>query len=513
MKRRKTKLMKERKMNLMSRAAAALSVMLVMSMWPAASFAAGASDTPDPASLQVQNAAGEHGNTATVTLGKILTVARADDFPKVSDFVFSIEAIRAWDNANVNTAESGEVIPAAEMPMPAAVSTAHRAVTVNGTKATVQVGDFENATAANHSAGYGADTATRRTRTAPVDITFAKAGYYLYKVREVGSIPENTADNYAVSPVKTVPGVDYDDNEYFMVFYVCNRIDQDGNTTDGVYVHSITSFTNSSGSETYTPNLTDIQNVTDNAGRPAGENTGQVNKDGTVTHALGKVGVSDSKSPNRLEAYRMWNAYVSSDLVLKKNVTGNLGDRTKEFEFTVSLTGLEKSKAYTTSAAAEDTGDVSSVQIAEVTVGTKKSGQEFSSNSSGEATLLVKMKDDDVFVINGLPMTAQYVIREAASDHVAKYEITSSNPSQGSDKAVIAKAGATNGTASDKALATVTETADRYDKTVTVLFTNNRDLAAITGVPGMDYLTYAGAALLAALAAAAYLHRRNRYED
>ena len=475
--------------------AASLAMVLMLSMAAVSSFAAGANDRPDGSSYEVQTAAGPNGNTAVVTLGKILTCSQPDSFPAVSDFIYTVEAVEGWRNANISTALSGEPVAAADMPRPAAAP-GDRAITSSGVTSTVLIGDFQDASAQNHSTGDGPDTSLCRTRTTPVHITFSEAGYYVYKVKETGSVPAD------------VPGVDYDDNEYFMVFYVCNKVDQDGNTDEGVYVHSITSYANTSGSETYKPDLSDIQNVTDNRGAAAGANTGQVNPDGTVTHQTGKVGVSSPEHPNQLEAYRMWNAFVSHDLVIKKNVTGNLGDRTKLFEFTVTLTGLEKGRTYS-AGTAQDTGDTATVEIVSASVGTKVSGTSFKADDNGSATILLKMKDEDCFVISGLPMTAQYMVSEAASDHVARYEITSSAEAGGQTGPVIASAAGSNGKVSDRALATGTETVDRYDGTVTVQYTNNRDLATITGVPGLDFMAW-GAAAMILMAAVAGLARRRR---
>ena len=128
-----------------------------------------------------------------------------------------------------------------------------------------------------------------------------------------------------------------------------------------------------------------------------------------------------------------------------------------------------------------------------------------------EATILVKLKDDDVFVINGLPLSSQYQVNEAASDHVAKYEITSSSSGTGQRAPVIAVNSGTNGQISDRALSTGTETVDRYDETVTVRYINNRDLATITGVPGMDWIAWAAAAILLMISAAGLMRRRRIY--
>lgn len=485
-----------------------LAAVLMVSTCSAAVFAAGASDRPDASSYAVQTAAGEHGDTATVTLGKILTVSAPNRFPDVSDFIYSIEAVRAWDNANRDTAKSGESIAASAMPMPTERGTAHQTVAVSGSTATVHVGNFQNTSASNRAAGEGEDTALKRTRTTPVQIRFAKAGYYLYKVKELGSA-RGSGDDYA-QVVRNVPGVDYDDNEYFMVFYVCNKVDRDGNTVSGVYVRSITSYANTSGSESYAPDLSDIQNVTDNGGTAAGANTGQANGDGTFSHTLGKVGVSDESTPNQLEAYRMWNAYTDHDVVLKKNVTGNLGDRSKLFEYTITLSGLGRIGVYTTDTKAQETGDVSTVQIDSVSVGTKLSGTSFRADADGNAVLKVRLCDDDALVLNGLPMTSQYQISEAASDHVAKYEISTSGGTSGDRAAVIAKAKDTNGTEAETRIETAVETVDRYDGTVTVQFINNRDLATITGVPGTDPMVYAAAVLLCLMGAGMLVRSRGR---
>lgn len=474
-----------------------VSAMMALTICSAAVFAAGPSPTPDQTSQAVQAASSD---TATVTLGKTITATkqRENKFPRVHDFQYRITRVQAWDNANTDTTKNGKSIAKSEMPMPKTVSTSHHEVTVSGDTATVTLGDFMNGS-------EGTNTATQKARTTPVQIQFTKAGYYLYKMEEIESTDPALAS------------IDFDPNEYFMVFYVCNKVDANGNTIDGVYVHNITSWTNEEGSSQYQPNLTDIQNVTDNGGTASGTNGGSVtyNADGTVTiihDALGKVGVSPPATPNRLEAYRMWNGQSTRDIEIKKNVTGNLGDRTKQFEFTVTLAGLEPDQTYTTDTAAEYTGDSSSVAITSISSGTlSNENRSFTATASGTAVFLVKLTDDQVFVINDLPLTAQYTISEAASDHVASYAITSENENAAGTNASIANASAANNT-SDTLLATSTETIDRYDGTIVIKYTNNRDLATITGIAGLDYMVYIVALAMMALAAAAIIRRRRRYE-
>ena len=64
-----------------------------------------------------------------------------------------------------------------------------------------------------------------------------------------------------------------------------------------------------------------------------------------------------------------------------------------------------------------------------------------------------------------------------------------------------------------KALATAMETVDLSDGTVVVLWENNRELAALTGVAGLDYQVYAVSLALILLAAFAIIRRHRKYAD
>ena len=135
----------------------------------------------------------------------------------------------------------------------------------------------------------------------------------------------------------------------------------------------------------------------------------------------------------------------------------------------------------------------------------------------------IKLRDDEILVLNALPRSASYRITESASDHIAQYNIVSTNNDQ-TDKAVFTETGHTPGgsdadhlgvanTRSDQQLATKVEFVDRYDGTVTVIFQNNRDLATVTGVPGLDYMVYA--VTLAVLGVMVFITaaRRRSYEN
>lgn len=411
--------------------------------------------------------------TATITMSKILTASQAGKFPNITDFNYTLERIKGWKNANVSTAANGEALAKSAIPMPAASSTANHTVTVSGDTATVAIGNF-------NAAGAG-DTTTQKERETAVPITFTDAGYYVYKVKEVSSTPAN------------VPGLTYDDHEYFIVVYVCNNIDAQGNTVDGVYVHSITSYRNESGSDTYQPTLDEIAYTADHNG--AAQTNDRTNLD--------KVGLSSAEHPNQLDADNMWNDMVTSDLTISKNVKGSLGDVTKEFEFTVTLTGLQPSTNYTIAG-----NGLSGVQTP--TVGSFTSPT-LTTNNAGSATFVVKLKDGESITVQGLNATSHYTVSEAASDHVASLALTAEG-----QNAVIATGTSGNGIAANNAaqtaLATAQETIDAADGNQTVAYTNTRSITTITGVQSQMAALIVAAAI-AAIAAGLFVARRKSYEE
>ncbi len=446
----------ERKIRkVMSVAVAVLMAFMMEGAWLAWSTEPAAAATVD---LTRQTASSD---TATIRMGKTLKAVQNNKFPSVTDFSYTLERIKAWDNSNVAAASNGKVLDKADIPLPAVSSTASHTITVSGDTATVAIGNFMGSDSQ--------DTATIRNRFTDVPIKYTKAGYYEYKLKEVSSAPAS------------VPGITYDKHEYFIVVYVCNKMDSSGNTIDGVYVHSITAYRNNSGSETYKPNLTDIGKTTDNNDEASKQND---------ESNLGKVGLSTSASPNMLKADNMWNVYNTSDLLISNNVQGTLGDRNKKFEFLVTLSGLENSKAYKLS------GDV---EMGNVSTGTYNSqNTSITTNAQGQATFTVKLKDDEKMRIEALNATSNYTIVESANNHIPSYSISAA----GGNNAAIAKAEGSNST-DNLTLSTVKETVDISDKDQTVAFQNKRNIATLTGTR-TSMLAVAVMAAVAVLAAALF---------
>ena len=181
---------------------------------------------------------------------------------------------------------------------------------------------------------------------------------------------------------------------------------------------------------------------------------------------------------------------IYQDLKVQKNVTGNLGDLTKVFEYTAEFSGLEPGKSYTVE------GYDSKV---------------FNADPSGNAEIPLKLMDDKSVTVKQLPKGANYRITEAASDHVSEFRLYSEDMADKGAK--IIKAAGSNDEEAAKELATALETVDLFDGTVVILWENNRDLATITAV--QSYIGIWGLAMALVLAGLAMLiikHRKYREE-
>ena len=386
-----------------------IAILMILSLLPINVFAATHDTIEDVSS-----------STASLVLGKDLTYINRQHMP-ISSVTYTVEKVEAWGNEATDNSTNGAVIPVANMPSPSQSS-----VTINLT-------DNGNGNA---------------TGTSTITISFTKAGYYVYKIKET-AIP-SPSDRATVAS---------DTHEYFAVIYVCNSTDNSGNTQNGVYVHDITSYRNTSGSSTYRPNLSDIANVTDNGGTAATTNN---------STNLGKVGKSDPTDPDTLAAYKMWNTITyqePADFTITKNVQGNLGDLTKHFGFTVSLSGLELNAQYNMST----TGTVT------MTKGTNANGK-MAPNASGELAFTLVLKDNQMLAISDIPRGTTWSVNEAASNHVASYSVTPAASTTGGSGTGIA-------TGANQTDQRVLSAGGTIEGDTTVVFTNTRTLATVTGVP------------------------------
>ena len=191
---------------------------------------------------------------------------------------------------------------------------------------------------------------------------------------------------------------------------------------------------------------------------------------------------------------------IYQDLKVQKKVTGSLGDRTKEFEYTVELTGLVPEQSYTVEGYDSKT---------------------FNADLSGNALIPLKLMDDKSVTIKQLPKGAKYRITETASDHVASFEVFSEDMEDKGAK--IEKVSGSNEDDIEEDLTTAFETVDVLDGTVVVAWENSKDkterIAPDTGDNSINSIliyagmTFASAAALAVFAATGRMNRRREAKN
>ncbi len=135
-----------------------------------------------------------------------------------------------------------------------------------------------------------------------------------------------------------------------------------------------------------------------------------VDVDGTETTYWSKV----TPTIDLASLLKFTNARNVFDLTVSKTVTGNMGNKEKEFEFTVSLTGCEADGTYTLTYEKEASAD------------TLPSGNPptVTADIAGTASVIVKLKHGQWVTIKELPKGASYTIKEA--DYSADGYTTSS---------------------------------------------------------------------------------------
>ena len=406
--------------------------------------------------------------TGTITLGKTLTWANRQNNP-VQSVTYTMERVQAWGNEAVANGTNGTTIAKSSMPMP----TAGSGITVSGDTATITI----------PISGTGGTA----TGTKDVPITFTQAGYYVYRIKE--------------TPLSSITGatVTSDTHEYFAVYYVANNQQKTasggnavGDTITGVYVHDITSWRNEANGTTM-PDLSDIANVTENGGNPASTNN---------ESNLAKVGKSDPSTPNRLEAYKMWNNvnYAAPvDLSITKNVTGSLGDLTKKFQYTVSLTGLEANGQYTVNLTGSPT----------ITMATNKgtySSNKITANASGEAQFTLLLADGQGFKINDVPNGTTWSVTEAANNHKASVVVSPKT-------SVAGQTGTGSYTKANSADSTALAVNGTLAADTTAAFTNERNITTVTGLSTEVLAPIVALAIIAMMAGAFMIRKRNREDE
>lgn len=344
-----------------------------------------------------------------ISAGKILHGAGVTD-----EFTFRIEPVEGWKHENESTRESGQTIPASQMPLPDGTPAGQRYkdITING---------------------FAGNPEVLRTSSFGL-ITFEDPGWYMYKVSEV--IPSNPAEN-----------VSYDKSSYYVVAYVEYK-EEEGFK---IKVSNTTAWHNSGTSNHFRPNIQDISEITDNNNAEALENIEkQYGKVGLGTNGI-TVKFWNRDYRNKTDVPEVASFYVT------KNVTGSLGDLTKQFEFTAQFSDLAPNTTYT-------------VFNEEAVLGEGFSDGSIHTDANGNASVSFKLSDDAGFAVEDLPVNAKFEVTEAQSDHFPSYVVSNDVGEVKSDQKAL-----------HGSLSTGTVTMSE-PQAYTVKFTNSRDITTNTGV-------------------------------
>ena len=152
-------------------------------------------------------------------------------------------------------------------------------------------------------------------------------------------------------------------------------------TSVGVYSYIITEKTGTTAGVAY-----DSKSVT--------MKVTAVDNNGTIEIAAVSFTKAGKKLADNEAAFN--NTYTANKLSISKTVAGNLGDKSKYFDFTVTLTGKE--------------GEEYSLP-ATITGGSDKSGKKENVAISGTTTF--KLKHGDTITIENLPAGVSYKVEEA----------------------------------------------------------------------------------------------------
>lgn len=152
-------------------------------------------------------------------------------------------------------------------------------------------------------------------------------------------------------------------------------------TSVGVYSYIITEKTGTTAGVAY-----DSKSVT--------MKVTAVDNNGTIEIAAVSFTTAGKKLADNEAAFN--NTYTANKLSISKTVAGNLGDKSKYFDFTVTLTGKE--------------GEEYSLP-ATITGGSDKSGKKENVAISGTTTF--KLKHGDTITIENLPAGVSYKVEEA----------------------------------------------------------------------------------------------------
>lgn len=230
-------------------------------------------------------------------------------------------------------------------------------------------------------------------------VSYDRAGEYVYEVAET----PNTYTTIKDKADQPIDAVNYDTRKYDMHVIVKNK--DNGTYISSVYFKEI-SGTSSASSAKKEPSESGGTNATYKY--DLFENT--------YTKDAGKIDATDPKDPN--DPTKDTTDKTAKALTITKTVTGDLGDKTKDFAFSISIT-LPATNATAVS------------PVKEITVNHGGSQQTVRLSEAGTATYDFTLKHGESFTIDNLPAGSKYSVVETG---VAGYTPSAVYKENGTEK-------------------------------------------------------------------------------
>lgn len=184
-----------------------------------------------------------------------------------------------------------------------------------------------------------------------------------------------------------------------------------------------------------------------------------------------EVGIAKDAEGNKLDTFT--NTYALGELEVTKTVSGNLGDKNKLFDFTITLTAANTVYSDITVAGGSDAANA----------------QTIAGGWTGEKAISIKLKHGETVNVTNIPEGVTYTVEEAA-----KHAEGGVNSEEGY---TVTKTGDTGTISSTKS---------------TAAFTNTKETTIDTGV-ALDYLPYVLIVLVVLAAAIFMIIRKRRYTE
>ena len=321
-----------------------------------------------------------------------------------------------------------------------------------------------NVPTADFTFAIGAGTDVAATDSTPAVKGASAEQAALVTVSKDGFVPSETTYDSVQNGDTLTLGAD----EKYAVDVVTVDFSKVSFSTPGIYRFSVTESGTVNGvtNDTTSTRYIDVYVV---------DNNGALSVSNYILHDGTAAVPGDGKYTDKATGFT--NTYATQNVTLTKQVEGNMGDKSKDFTFTITITSADGAKSY----------DITGADIKTITTAKPEGTAAY----TGSAT--VELCDDETVTIKGLSAGDTYTITETSVDGY-ETKIATGSTTSSEDATIVSNAFA------NKTIADATA----------VTFYNISEASTPTGIV-MDIAPYA--LLVVVAAAGCFVFMRKRRED